>query len=332
MFKLNEKTIVREKFPNNETKVKDFEESLVDDENLLEFEYTDKEQLITLMFIKHRIDSLAKKCKLKIICDCKEELFTREIMSFIHDLCFTEIEFVLNFKYHTDIDLVNLYSINKIISTSELKKHKVNLFIWYMPYSRMDRKIEGDVFTLEYVCLMLNSMCLDKVYIVEPHSNVTMNLLKNSYAIYPAKEWLPIIKEKVGFKPTDSIVLPDKGAKKRYGEFEKDICILDKKRNPTTGEILSMNIIEGSVNKDSTCIIIDDLCSKGGTFEYAARILKSLGAKKVYLVVTHCEENIFNGKLLDSDSPIDKIFTSRSILSTEHEKIEFIDIEVTDYV
>ena len=78
MFKLNKKPIVREKFPNNETKVKDFEEALVDDENLLEFEYTDKEQLITLMFIKHRIDSLAEKCKLKIICDCKEELFTRE--------------------------------------------------------------------------------------------------------------------------------------------------------------------------------------------------------------------------------------------------------------
>ena len=93
-----------------------------------------------------------------------------------------------------------------------------------------------------------------------------------------------------------------------------------------------MNLAQGTINKDSTCIIIDDLCSKGGTFEYAARILKSLGAKKVYLVVTHCEENIFNGKLLDNNSPIDKIFTSKSILSTEHEKIEFIDIEVTDYV
>lgn len=328
MFKLNKKEIVVERFPNNETKVKDFEQFIKED-NLLEFNYADIGQLATLMFIKNRINELKKKCVLRIICDSIPQLFIPEYVEYIKERGFEDIEVVLKFKYKTDFDLVKLYNVKRKV---DLLCSNINLFVWYMPYSRMDRKIEGDIFTLKYVCEYINKMHFKKVYVVEPHSEVTIQLLDNVFDVYPVIDWLPAIKSKINFGENDHIVLPDKGAKLRYGVEHQNVCVLSKKREPITGRIETMELAQGKINKGSTCVIIDDLCSKGGTFELSAHILKSLGAKKVYLVVTHCEENIFNGELLKLDSPIDKIFTSKSILNTPHEKIEFMEIEVENYV
>jgi ribose-phosphate pyrophosphokinase len=60
-------------------------------------------------------------------------------------------------------------------------------------------------------------------------------------------------------------------------------------------------------------IIIDDLCSKGGTFILSAEKLKAVGAAEVYLIVAHCEEAVSQGKILESDL-ITKVFTTDSIL------------------
>lgn len=270
MIKLNGHEIKTERFPNNETKVKDFEDTIIKGRNILEFRYVTDEDLLKLMFVKQRIDEFKVTCV---------------------------------------------------------------LFVWYMPYSRMDRKIEGDLFTLQYVCHFINWMKFEKVVVMEPHSNETMMRLIRSTPVYPVTDWLPKVKREVGFSQNDHIIFPDKGAAARYADSNySNICIMEKKRNPITGKIEDMHLKEGKVNPGAKCIIIDDLCSKGGTFAWAGNILKSLGASEVYLVVSHCEETIFEGTLLTKDSPISKVYTSKSIMCKEHPNIVYMDVAVMVYV
>ena len=70
-------------------------------------------------------------------------------------------------------------------------------------------------------------------------------------------------------------------------------------------------------------LIVDDICSKGGTFYHSAKKLKELGAKNIYLYITHCENSILEGELINSDL-ITKIYTTDSIYTGKHELIEVL--------
>lgn len=236
---------------------------------------------------------------------------------------------ILEFKYESDSDFMPLMFVRQRLK--ELRA-RCYLFVWYMPYSRMDRKIPGDLFTLQYVCEFINWLNFEKVIVMEPHSKETMERLNHSIPVYPVVDWLPRIQAEIGFSENDHVVYPDKGAAARYGDNDYyDICIMEKKRNPLTGNIEDMRLKKGKVNLGSKCIIIDDLCSKGGTFAWAGSILKSLGASEVYLVVSHCEETIFQGKLLDEDSPISRVYTSTSMMCKKHPRIQYMDVNVKNY-
>ena len=236
----------------------------------------------------------------------------------------------LQFTYSCDADLIELLFVKK-----RLDQNNVSCTLWisYMPYSRMDRKIEGDLFTLKYICEFINSLNFQNVYVVEPHSSKTLELLNNSIAVYPALDWLPNVMNNLGFTSNDRIVFPDKGAALRYENAGYDnICVFDKTRNPQSGRIENMSLKKGDIPKGARCIIVDDLCSGGGTFLKAAEILKQMGASQIYLLVTHCESRVFSGKLLEEDSPIEKVFTSTSMTNQQHPKIQYININPESYV
>ena len=72
-------------------------------------------------------------------------------------------------------------------------------------------------------------------------------------------------------------------------------------------------------------LIIDDICSKGGTFYHSAKRLKEAGAANIYLYVTHCENTIYEGELLKEDSLIKHIFTTNSLLTAPNEKITIVE-------
>lgn len=273
MLIINDHNILTEKFKNGETKVKDFDQHLRPDSNLLELKYENDGDIVLLEFAKAYIDEIGVPC---------------------------------------------------------------DLFVWYMPYSRMDRKIEGDLFTLKYVCNRINSLNFNHITVMEPHSEKTVGydengklvgMLKNAVPLYPVLNWLDDIKKEIGFKEGDHIVFPDKGAAARYANSGlKDVIRFKKKRDDITGKILDMYIDEGTVSPGSKCIIIDDLCSKGGTFAWAGSILKDAGASEVYLVVAHCEKTIFEGDILKDDSPINAVFTSTSMMDKYDPKIKYVDV------
>lgn len=269
MIQLNKSTIAIEQFPNKESKIKDFN-SLITENNLIEFTYEDDADLMHLFFVKKYLDEHDATCV---------------------------------------------------------------LWINYMPYSRMDRKIEGDLFTLKYICSFINELKFNKIYIVEPHSQVTVDLLENSIAIFPVLDWLPSLMEDLNFTENDRIIFPDKGAALRYkNSFLPNTCVFEKKRNPTSGKIENMELKEGNIPKGAKCIIIDDLCSAGGTFLWSAQILKEIGASDIFLLVSHCEPRALNGPLLESNSPIQHLYCSSSMIKTAHSKITYLPLNIESYV
>jgi len=349
MIKVNEIPIITEKFPNNETKVKDFAQQINSDKTLqVDYLYKNDDELLSLLFVKGRLDELNQQSTLEASNLPSRRLsFIKNLRFSKASLKFQEIEDVerpfgtsiqlqeqgngevlLKFKYSTDKDLVELASTKQRLD--ELNK-KVNLFVWYMPYSRMDREIPGDLFTLKYVTDFISKLNFNKVSVMEPHSSKTVDLFKKHGVkikdIYPTKDWLHEVMAKQKFTSLDHVVFPDKGARERYSDIDvPNVLTFDKKRNPETGKIEGIELKEGQVNEKRQCIIIDDLCSKGGTFMGVGGSLKQRGVGEVNLLVAHCEDAIFDGAILKQDSPINKVYTSESILTKAHPNIKILSL------
>ena len=189
----------------------------------------------------------------------------------------------------------------------------------YIPYSRMDRKIKGDVFTLKYFCQLINDLKFDGVEVLDPHSNVATGLLDRCREI-DVSDFVGSVFCELDYK-VDYVFYPDNGACKRYSEILKlstPYFYGNKKRNLQTGEIVSYELVDCPDIKDKNILIIDDLCAKGFTFYNAAQKLRENGAKEVYLYVSHCENSIYNGEIFKTDL-IDKVFTTDSILTNLEE-------------
>lgn len=222
-------------------------------------------------------------------------------------------EFVL--KYESDNDLMALYFIKKQVDV-RTKGEKALLSMYYCPYSRMDRAETPETpFTLKFFCEFINGMGFDEVKVYEPHSDVTLQLLNNVKKEDIVLNLLPHVMEEIGFNfNEDYIVFPDETAFKRYGSINlKNSLITKKKRDFNSGRIVDLTI-EGEVrNKPFNALMVDDLCSRGGTFLLNAQKLKELGANKIYLLVGHCEDTVFDGDIFSSGL-VEKIFTTNSIL------------------
>ncbi len=198
----------------------------------------------------------------------------------------------------------------------------------YIPYSRMDRvKKSSSAFTLKSFANVVNSIVKPQhIKCLDVHSDVSLALF-DCY-VYNYKPQIKFINGKYD-KDTTLIVYPDGNAAKKYKEYLsgfKSISLL-KDRDFESGQIAasvvadSTDLIKVDTTKFKDVVIVDDLCSKGGTFLRAAENIRKLLKSEdvnIDLVVAHCEYNIFNGQLLSEDSPLNgKIYTSNSILNDD---------------
>lgn len=254
-----------------------------------------------------------------------------EIMS-IHNgvvtTSYTRPNNILELTYENDSDLMNLMFVKRFLDTRS--DRDTFLRIKYMPYSRMDR-VEGDsVFTLKYVCDFINSLNFKHIYVHEAHSDVCLALLNNAVNIDYSVKIVEEIMKDINFNPdTDYIYYPDATAHRRYSKKLKGRVINElvglKKRNFKTGQLDSLEVV-GSIPQDKAnlrVIMIDDLCSFGGTFQWGAEELASLGFTDIYLAVTHCENSIFKGKIFNS-SLINCVYTSNSMIRDRELETEMI--------
>lgn len=257
---------------------------------------------------------------------------------------------VVSVKFESDSDLLHLKFIKDYLDNQRVK---ATLEIPYMPYSRMDRQEEKRLFTLKSVATFINSMNFEEVIVWEPHSEVSIALIdrvkvKNTthdLAIMTIRDvlglkgsmWLNDKKEELFAKAVEQgvyLVYPDAGAAKRYQKEFKypNVITCNKERDFNTGNITSLTLqTDSDLGSCKTAIIVDDLCSKGGTFILTSKVLKEKGINTIYLVVTHCENTIFDGDLFKTDY-IKAVITTDSIVSKSNEKLIVVKEEGVDFL
>ena len=214
----------------------------------------------------------------------------------------------VDWYYENDAELFTLVCIAKSID------HSIDLFLPYIPHARMDRvKNSEDVFTLKYFCDIINSLNFSTIYVVDPHSNVSTALLNNVSSIDISgyiNDVIADVKEKYNINDDQFICFyPDEGAMKRYSDMVKcPYAFGIKKRDWATGKIEGLDIVNAELVKDKVVLIIDDICSRGGTFYHSAKALKNAGASAVNLYITHAENTMFEGEMYNEDL-VDNIYT-----------------------
>jgi ribose-phosphate pyrophosphokinase len=234
----------------------------------------------------------------------------------------------IEWKYEDERELVALIYLVKHLHSKGY--HRISLYMPYIPNARQDRvKKQDDVFTLKYFSEIINDLDFFAVRALDPHSDVSAALINNLWIDSPKKyieEALFRMKTNESVD-TDHILVfyPDNGSARRYADVVNRYYAYGvKKRDWETGKIIGLDIVDNGFDiKDKDILIVDDICSRGGTFYHSAKKLKELGAKDIYLYVSHCENTILEGDLLKGDL-IKKVYTTDSIFTKSHEKIEVL--------
>ncbi|MBD5160337.1 MAG: ribose-phosphate pyrophosphokinase [Ruminococcus sp.] len=225
------------------------------------------------------------------------------------------IEIVWTYRKEQDLTLL-IYITENI---RENYKNPVTLYMPYVPNARMDRvQDKKEVFTLKYFCKVINFLKFDKVRVLDVHSPVTTALLDRCENISPEKYINHAIKLSGINLMSDYIFFPDEGCYKRYadmfGNFD-NIGFGVKRRDWKTGKITGLDIT-GDSPANKRVLLIDDICSYGGTAYHSAKKLKMSGCRDINLYFTHCENSIYQGELLKGDL-INRIYTTNSASNIE---------------
>ena len=227
----------------------------------------------------------------------------------------------IRWRYENDAELFTLMCIVDQIKENYADA-KITLYLPYVPNARMDRvKDTNDVFTLKTFCKATNAMNFEWVKVLDPHSNVAAGLLDRVLFDNP-DIYIDDAMEQIEFNYGHDFALffPDEGARKRYDKVidRDEVAFGIKERDWKTGEIKGLHIFGEENVKDRNVLIIDDICSRGGTFYHSAMALKKAGAKKIFLYITHCEDTIFKGNLQESGL-IEHVYTTNSIFKPQNE-------------
>ena len=224
--------------------------------------------------------------------------------------------------YETDASIFELLLFDEVMVKL---KHNYKLVIGYMPYSRMDRTDERNTaFSLKVLIQLLSEQtsALKEVFVLDPHSPETLSKFKE-YGMKAQEIDYSLADEVMKFANVNLdetwIVFPDMGAANRYDYYKyPNVIICEKSRNFATGVIESVKVetrSKSSISKEMMLklIVIDDLCSYGGTFVKALEAIEKhpdINFDEAWLVVTHAEKALEEGKVLEK---YDKVFCTDSI-------------------
>lgn len=241
---------------------------------------------------------------------------------------------VIDWRYDGMDELFYLGAIKKHIEKHLSKEFKVYLQMPYIPNARMDRsKNVDEVFTLKYFCDFINSLNFDGVYVLDAHSYVSAALLNHCRNRNPYR-YIYSVLNSFGFINNPILYFPDAGSCKRYIDLftDKPYCYGEKQRDWKTGKITGLEIRKNGVDlTGKTIIMIDDICSYGGTFKYSAEALKQCGCGDIYAFATHTEDSVLDKekgtfiKLLENNT-VERLFTTNSLFRGEHEKIYVMEV------
>ena len=192
---------------------------------------------------------------------------------------------------------------------------KAVLVVPYLMGARSDRVMQpGDAVGLEVIADIINSCNFKRVNLFDVHSDVATALIKRS------KNHNNSLLVKAYDKDDAVLIVPDAGAAKKtakYMEWNPKIkhtvnCI--KERDLTDKGKITLSVLNPITCAGRNCVIIDDLCDGGGTFNMIAQDLAKVGSKpkSLTLIVSH---GIFSKGLAPFFGLFDEIITSDSYSS-----------------
>ena len=226
-------------------------------------------------------------------------------------------EYTITWLYDNDDELFQLIALTKHLKN---KGCKVWLNMPYVPNARMDRtKNREEVFTLKAFAETINWLGFEEVRISNPHSTVSEALFDRVYVDFECVRGDVKFILHTSLNKIDVLYFPDEGACKRYSDLLAPlglpVAFGIKKRDWKTGKILGIDIAGYDELKGKNILMVDDICSYGGTFYYSACALKDKGANEISCYVTHLENSVMDkekGKLIQGDL-IKTIYATNSI-------------------
>lgn len=169
----------------------------------------------------------------------------------------------------------------------------IRLFMPYVPYARQDRVCNlGESHSLKAFANLVNSLGFERVIVVDPHSDVVGAVFERLDIVTQldvVNAFDAFISSVMASRAT--FVAPDAGGNKKTSALasyfnHSDFIRADKLRDLTNGNIKE-TIVYADDLSGRDVVIADDLCDGGRTFIELAKVLKTKGARKVILYVTH---------------------------------------------
>ena len=217
-------------------------------------------------------------------------------------------------------DLMVVSQIKEITDRLSKTPRITSLKILSTMYTRYDRPMfeNGiDGFGAKCFTQFVNSMGFSVIDVLDCHSNVTTDLLNMGFS---SVKQLHLAASTIDTSVLGvNIVAPDKGAVVK-NEYAKIIC--NKVRNPETGEITGMEILQDSVTiPERKFLVVDDICEGGRTFIEVAKLLEEkYPNSERELYITH---GIFANnavpKLLEKYSRVNVYIMKKSVYDSLHE-------------
>lgn len=190
---------------------------------------------------------------------------------------------------------------------------RVTVVMPYYGYSRQDRKDQPRVaIGAKLVANMIQKAGADRVVGVDFHQHQLQGFFDIPVDhLYAAPVFTAHYRKKQLQDPV--VVAPDVGSAKMARGFAKrlnaTLAIVDKRR-PKANVAEVVNVV-GEVG-DRDCLLVDDMIDTAGTMCEAARALKALGARDVYVCATHA---LFSGPAVErlSNSPIAEVAVTDTV-------------------
>lgn len=183
----------------------------------------------------------------------------------------------------------------------------IELLIPYMPYARMDRiKEDGQFETSKYLMKLLRDLNFSSIITYDLHSHRAVDALGMDDVIRNIPKQAALVAHATNNRDDIVLVFPDESAEQRYGCAGYPTITVKKTRDFNTGKILGFEVSDqdGVDLNGKLLVIVDDICSYGGTFVGAYDAIKQYAAEKGWalegfiLCVTHLEPTYKAGALI----------------------------------
>jgi ribose-phosphate pyrophosphokinase len=203
---------------------------------------------------------------------------------------------------------------------------RITVVMPYYGYSRQDRKDQPRVaIGAKLMANMIMSAGADRVLGVDFHQHQLQGFfdipVDHLYA-------MPVLSGYFRRKQLKDVVIvaPDVGAAKMARGFAKrldaTLAIIDKRR-PHANVSEVVNVVGDVEGRD--CILADDMIDTAGTVTEAARALKALGAKDIYICATH---GLLSGPAVQrlKDAPIKEVVITDTIETPADKRFDALTI------